>query len=141
MKTINISLLISIFIFITSCTEKQTKIELVNDEFIYNIGEIQTQASTLSGKEWLIQNVGDSDLKIHKIETSCDCLKIMCDTVNPIGPNEYFPLRVFISPENTIGDFHREIFIYGNFEDSPLELTIEGVFVENSSEHEYKTDS
>lgn len=135
MKTNKISLLLFLItIFATSCTKKVTRIKLVNDCTNYNLGEIQNQASILSGKEWLIQNVGDVNLKIDKVELSCDCLKVIYDSVNTIKPNKYLPFRVLVSPEGTIGDFYREIYIYGNFQDSPLKLTIEGCFVEDKSE-------
>ena len=111
----------------------QTKIELMSDVH-YNLGDISIDSSILSGKEWLIQNVGDVNLKIDKVEFPSDGLKIVYDSVNVVKPNGYLPFRVLVSPEGTTGDFCKEISIYGNFDNSPLKLTIEGTFIENESE-------
>lgn len=112
---------------------QQTMIELIGDDASYNMGEIQVGSPNLRGKEWLIQNIGNANLKIDSVEVSCDCLQILYDSVNVVAPNNYFPFRVFVKPENVLGDFYREIRIFGNFEGSPLELTLEGTIVASNS--------
>ena len=43
---------------------------------------------------------------------------------------EYFPVQVFIHPEEMdTGTFVREVEVYGNFQSSPLVLTIKGKIV------------
>lgn len=116
-----------------SCTERQTRIELVGDDANYNLGEIKASESTLSGKEWLIQNKGNTYLRIDSVVASCDCLTVSYDSINTVKPNGYFPFRVFPMPDGTLGTFYREISIFGNFENSPLILSLEGAFVEDES--------
>lgn len=135
------SLLTLMIVFVTSCTEKQTKIHVLSGDINYNFGEIPSQTSSLSGKEWLFKNAGNVNLKINKVESSSNIFKLMYDSVNTVGPNEYFPFRVFVSPGKTIGNFKEKICIYGNFEESPLELSVEGTIVESTSGNENKMDS
>lgn len=131
MKGINIfCLLIFWEVLVASCTDQITKIELVSSDANYNIGEIDVSSSVLSGKGWLIQNVGNSNLRIDSVELSCNCLKAIYDSVNTIKPNSYFSFKVLVTPDGALGDFYREIRIFGNFENSPLELSIEGTFID-----------
>ncbi len=134
MKRINFFCLLVLFGGLVSCcTDQITKIELVSSDANYNIGEIDVGSSVLSGKGWLIQNVGNSNLRIDSVELSCNCLKAIYDSVNTIKPNAYFSFKVLVSPDGTLGDFYREIRIFGNFENSPLELSLEGTFVDGEN--------
>lgn len=133
MRINNLFYTISFMFLAVSCTERQTRIELVGDDANYNLGEIKASESALSGKEWLIQNKGKTNLKIDSIAVSCECLKVSYDSINSVKPNGYFPFRVFPMPDGTLGTFYREISIFGNFENSPLILTLEGTFVEDES--------
>lgn len=134
---INNLLYIILFIFLTvSCTERQTRIELVGNDANYNLGVVKASESALSGKEWLIQNKGNTCLRIDSVVASCDCLKVSYDSINSVKPNKYFPIRVFPVPDGTLGTFYREISIFGNFENSPLILTLEGTFVEDKDNME-----
>lgn len=115
---------------LASCVEQQTKIELVGSDAEFDLGEVNIYSSSFWGNEWLVKNVGDSDLKIDSVELSCECLKVDYDSVNAVKPNSYLPFKVYIMPEGTLGGFYREIRIFGNFENSPLELSIEGTFID-----------
>ena len=45
-------------------------------------------------------------------------------------PGEYLPIRAMLHPaEGEEGPFSYSIMVYGNFPDSPLELTLEGEYV------------
>lgn len=123
------------------CAEQQTKIELVSSDSNCNLGEINVNSPTLSGKEWLIKNTGNAQLRIDSVELSCECLTAVYDSVNTVRPNDYFPFRVLVKPDGALGDFYREIRIYGNFENSPLELTVEGIFVKEEQAEEKCDDS
>lgn len=130
-------LFVSVFLLVfASCVDQQTKIELVGSDAEYNLGEIDINSSSLLGKEWVLQNVGNANLRIDSVELSCECLKADYDSVNSVRPNGYLPVRVYITPEGTLGGFYREIRIYGNFENSPLELSLEGTFVDGENKEE-----
>lgn len=116
----------------TAPQQKKTKIELMNNDPAYNFGVVINDPKNIKGKEWLFVNKGCDSLYIDSVKVSCECLTLHYDNTNAIAPNHYFPIRVLLRPEEKeIGPFFREIMVFGNFEDSPYILTIEG---------EYKND-
>ncbi len=119
-------------LLVVSCTNQQTKIELLSDADVF-LGDVPIKARSLPVYEWIFQNVGEANLRIDSVELSCECLKADYDSVNSVSPNGYLPFRVYITPEGTLGGFYREIRIFGNFENSPLELSLEGTFVDGEN--------
>lgn len=68
-----------------------------------------------------ISNIGDHDFVLDKILTSCDCTTAYLSTQTiPVGGDAL--LTITFQENNAIGDFYREIYIFGNIAE---ELTIE----------------
>jgi hypothetical protein len=68
---------------------------------------------------------GNGEMKEHNISKNIQ-MTLPRDT----EPGEYLPIRVMLHPaKGEEGPFSYSIMVYGNFPDSPLELTLEGDYV------------
>jgi len=71
-----------------------------------------------------ITNIGNVDLDISEIQTSCECVQAKINTRN-IAISESTYLTITFQPEE-LGVFERYVYIYGNMQKSPLEISIKG---------------
>ena len=71
-----------------------------------------------------ITNIGNVDLVISEIQTSCECVQAKINTRN-IAISESTYLTITFQPEE-LGVFERYVYIYGNIQKSPLEISIKG---------------
>ena len=111
-----------------SC-ESQTEVEVVSDDTEKYVGEVDKASTVLTGTEWLLMNTGNATLHVDSIKPSCECLEVTSKEMTARS-GEYFPVQVFIHPEEMdTGTFVREVEVYGNFQSSPLVLTIKGKIV------------
>lgn len=78
-------------------------------------------------KEYYVQwtSYEDGKAKEHKISKKTH-MTLPTDT----GPGKYLAIRAMLHPaEGKEGPFSYSIMVYGNFPDSPLELTLEGEYM------------
>ena len=73
---------------------------------------------------FILSNVGTNPLKISHIEMSCDCMDVMYKD-RMVACKDTIHLNVKIRQES-VGDFIREIYVYGNFVDVPLSMILRG---------------
>jgi len=74
--------------------------------------------------EFICENKGKIPLIIYSIETSCSCVKLDYP-YNPIKPNESLNIKVNYN-SNKVGNFHKILKVFGNFNNSPVILSISG---------------
>lgn len=72
----------------------------------------------------IITNIGSKTLRVRKIEKSCDCLELSYHK-REVLPNDTLHLNIVFKPD-TIGEFLREVYLYGNIKESPKVIVIEG---------------
>lgn len=85
-----------------------------------DFGKMQQTSFTLT-------NIGDEDLRITNVELSCECLETSyIKRIVPPGDTLHLDIRFY--PDIT-GAFVRDVFVYGNFLSSPMELSLKGVSV------------
>ena len=71
-----------------------------------------------------ITNIGNEDLVINEIQTSCECIQAkMRKQGAAISESTY--LLITFRPED-LGEFERYVYVYGNIYESPLEISIIG---------------
>ena len=71
-----------------------------------------------------ITNIGNEDLVINEIQTSCECIQAkMRKQGGAISESTY--LVITFRPED-LGEFERYVYVYGNMQESPLEISIIG---------------
>lgn len=78
-------------------------------------------------KTIVLTNTGSENLKVDDVIASCSCLKVIKSN-RLISPKDTLHLDITFRAD-TKGEFIRDIFIYGNFSNSPLEVFVKG-FVE-----------
>ena len=78
-------------------------------------------------KTIVLTNTGNENLKVDDVIASCSCLKVIKSN-RLISPKDTLHLDITFRAD-TKGEFIRDIFIYGNFSNSPLEVFVKG-FVE-----------
>ena len=71
-----------------------------------------------------IQNTGDAPFKIHDVEVSCDCTTVGYNK-EVVSPGSALELEITYNAED-VGEFYRVVYIYGNTEQSPLTIMLEG---------------
>jgi LEA14-like dessication related protein len=71
-----------------------------------------------------IYNTGDAPFKIHNLEASCECTTVEYKQ-GVISPNKALELEITQIAEDK-GEFFRVVYIYGNTEQSPLTIMLEG---------------
>ena len=57
------------------------------------------------------RNVGDAELKIERIVTSCSCVTAVCNT-EVIKPGDMAEIRVVYDPKGHPGRFERRVYVY-----------------------------
>ena len=71
-----------------------------------------------------IANVGSEELLISEIQASCECVQATTGKQEvTISGSTY--LTVTFRPEDS-GEFERYVYVYGNIQESPLEISIIG---------------
>ena len=75
-------------------------------------------------KTIVLTNTGNEALKIDDVIASCSCLKVS-ESSRLIPPKDTLHLDITFRAD-TKGEFIRDIFIYGNFSNSPLEVLVKG---------------
>ncbi len=93
------------------------------DTTVFNFGNILEgeQVST----EFVYTNVGDADIIISKIETSCGCTVPEYDK-DPVKPGERGSVRVRFDSNGKAGTQYKTIRIFSNSEEDIFELVITG---------------
>ena len=71
-----------------------------------------------------IYNTGDAPFKIHNLEASCECTTVEYNQ-GVVSPNKALELEITQIAEDK-GEFFRVVYIYGNTEQSPLTIMLEG---------------
>lgn len=71
-----------------------------------------------------ITNIGHKDLVINEIQTSCECVQAKTNTQR-VTISESTYLTVTFQPEDS-GVFERYVYVYGNMQESPLEISVKG---------------
>ena len=113
---------------------RQTKVEVIGLSEAY-VGEIEKDTDVSHGVEWLLQNTGPSKLRIDSITSSCDCLKLSYASSMTAGSGKYFPIRAMLQTEAAdTGSIYHEVMVYGNFDPSPLVLSLTGEIVSEGEE-------
>ncbi len=72
----------------------------------------------------VIYNTGDVPFKIPNLEVSCECTTVEYKQ-GVVSPNKALELEITQIAED-MGEFFRVIYIYGNTEQSPLTIMLEG---------------
>lgn len=71
-----------------------------------------------------ITNIGNEIWVINEIQTSCEC--VQAKTVKQkVLMSESSYLTITFQPRD-LGEFERYVYVYGNMQESPLEISIEG---------------
>lgn len=119
----------------SSCLwNRQTKVEVIGLSEAY-VGEIEKDTNVSHGVEWLLQNTGPCKLRIDSITSSCDCLKLSYASSMTAGSGKYFPIRAMLQTEAAdTGSIYHEVMVYGNFDPSPLVLSLTGEIVSEDEE-------
>ena len=113
---------------------RQTKVEVIGLSEAY-VGEIEKDTDVSHGVEWLLQNTGPCKLRIDSITSSCDCLKLSYASSMTAGSGKYFPIRAMLQTEAAdTGSIYHEVMVYGNFDPSPLVLSLTGEIVSEGEE-------
>ena len=71
-----------------------------------------------------ITNIGNMDLIINEIQTSCECVQAKTKTQR-VAISESVYLTITFQPED-LGVFERYVYVYGSMQESPLEISIIG---------------
>ena len=71
-----------------------------------------------------IYNTGDAPFKIHNLEASCDCTTVGYNK-EVVSPGSAIEVEITYNAEDK-GEFYRIVYIYGNIEQSPLTIMLEG---------------
>lgn len=94
--------------------------EIVADRTSINWKDLHN--TTEQKATFILKNVGENALWITNVELSCDCLNIEY-VKREVLPDDTLHLNITLTSEIK-GEFIREIYVYGNFPESPLELTV-----------------
>lgn len=71
-----------------------------------------------------ITNIGNMNWVMSEIETSCECVQTKINK-QTMATSESTILSITFQPEK-LGEFERFVYIYGNMQESPLEISIKG---------------
>lgn len=97
-----------------------TTISVVNQDF--DFGEIRLGEPAKC--QFNIKNTGKTALLVKDVITSCDCVVAKASS-NEIKPQDELVIDVELTPDET-GEFMKDVFVYCNIEDSPIELHLSG---------------
>jgi hypothetical protein len=105
----------------------RTPLTTINpDKMVYNYSTIRK--GNRYEVVFTIENTGNQSLFINRVNTSCGCTNADWDK-QPVEPGQTAKIKVEMIPEET-GYFNKTIEVYGNFELSPVKLTITGMVTE-----------
>ena len=99
---------------------QKTTVQIEQTEF--NLGTMKQGEATVVRTE--ILNTGDAPFKIHNLEASCECTTVKYNQ-RVVSPNKALALEITQIAED-VGEFFRVVYIYGNTEQSPLTIMLEG---------------
>ena len=71
-----------------------------------------------------ITNVGGKELVISEVQTSCECVQAKTSKQG-VAISESTCLTITFRPED-LGEFERYVYVYGNMQESPLEISVIG---------------
>ena len=71
-----------------------------------------------------ITNIGHEAWVINEVQTSCECVQAKINR-QEVAISESTYLTVTFQPEDR-GEFERYVYLYGNMQESPLEISIKG---------------
>lgn len=74
--------------------------------------------------DFILQNKGNSDLKISMIRSTCPCVKT--EFPKRISPGESGRIQLNIAPNSYLGDFSGKLYVISNDPASPKELLFNG---------------
>lgn len=98
----------------------QTKVQV--EQTLFELGALeQGKSVTVTA---IINNKGNTPLMVHNVETSCECTTVdyIKEAVSSLSKMQ---INITYKAEDP-GYFNRAIYIYGNFEDPPLIIELEG---------------
>lgn len=114
------------FNIISGKTEKVDSSKLLTEikinRKIINLGEFDWQEQ--QRYIFFIKNIGANLLSIDDIITSCGCLSVEYIR-KPINPKDSLQIQMIYNSEKP-EFFNKEIFLHGNFKDSPYTITLKG---------------
>ena len=99
----------------------------------YDLDTVFVAPNRSTGREWLFQNRGTGYLRVDSVQASDSCVEVIYPDLRsvPVGRNDYFAVRPMLHPaEDAEGPFSYEIKLWGNFPNSPLVLSLEGVYAQ-----------
>ena len=99
---------------------QKTTVQIEQTEF--DLGTMKQGEATVVRTE--ILNTGDAPFKIHNLEASCECTTVKYNQ-GVVSPNKALALEITQIAED-VGEFFRVVYIYGNTEQSPLTIMLEG---------------
>ena len=99
---------------------QKTTVQIEQTEF--DLGTMKQGEATVVRTE--ILNTGDAPFKIHNLEASCECTTVKYNQ-GVVSPNKALALEISQIAED-VGEFFRVVYIYGNTEQSPLTIMLEG---------------
>ena len=99
---------------------QKTTVQIEQTEF--DLGTMKKGEATIIKTE--IYNTGDAPFKIHDLEVSCECTTVEYNQ-RALSPGSALELEITYNAED-VGEFYRVVYIYGNTEQSPLTIMLEG---------------
>lgn len=99
----------------------QTYTSIKANKTIHDFGKI-TEGETLA-YSFYIENTGENNLIINKIETSCGCTLVKWEK-KPISPGEKTKIEVEFNSEGRYGKQYKVISIFANVPNKVYELII-----------------
>lgn len=101
---------------------EQTETSVMLKECSIELGNIEMDGCYTDSI--MITNIGDEQLFVSEIQTSCECTKAkMSEQV--LSPSDSTFLCITFYPEDK-GIFERFVYVYCNVKESPLEISIKG---------------
>lgn len=114
-----------ILVSFISCTQKQFVVSNATVQFQDSIYDFKKISKTGNVKTvFKFSNVGESQLIIYDVKTSCGCTKPEW-SMNPIEPNGNGIIKVMFDAKGR-GLFNKTLSVFYNGKDSPKKLIIKG---------------
>lgn len=104
-------------------TQPQTTVSV--DKYIVNWENIPFEREQRA--VFILTNTGKEDMIITNLVLSCECMKVEY-AKQSVSPGDTLHLCVTFRPDVT-GEFMRDMYVYGNFNQSPIELEIKGSII------------